>query len=162
MAADEGGQIKGSCYVLLTLFEEVYTLPMTPDLPCPRSQWGESSSWLTTFYIGNVEEKCSRVQTNQSIAAPRRYMSTNSIHLNVHSYVYFKIPQNISCSILHLMSFKVSCGWIYNKSQKRSSQNIDQWQTITVFIYIGLFGLSVSVLVLWLCAYFGWLSFLVN
>ena len=33
-------------------------------------------------------------------------MSTNSIHLNVHSYVYFKIHQNISCSILHLVSFK--------------------------------------------------------
>ena len=73
-------------------------------------------------------------------------MSTNSIHLNVHSYVYFKIPQNISCSILHLVSFKVSCGGTYYKSQKRSSQNIDQWQTITVYIYIGLFGLSVSVL----------------
>ena len=32
-------------------------------------------------------------------------MSTHSIHLNVQSYVYFKIPQNISCSILHLVSF---------------------------------------------------------
>ena len=37
-------------------------------------------------------------------------MSTNSIHLNVHSYVYFKIPQNISCSTLYLVSFKVLVG----------------------------------------------------
>ena len=36
--------------------------------------------------------------------------STNRIHLNVHSYVYFKIHQNISCSILYLVSFKVFCG----------------------------------------------------
>ena len=34
-------------------------------------------------------------------------MTTNSIHMNVHSHVYFKIHQNISCSILHLVSFKV-------------------------------------------------------
>ena len=33
-------------------------------------------------------------------------MSTNSIHINVHSYVYFNTYQNISCSILHLVSFK--------------------------------------------------------
>ena len=35
---------------------------------------------------------------------------------------------------------------MYHKSQKRSSQNIDQLQTDTVDIYIGLFGVSVSVL----------------
>ena len=37
--------------------EEIYTLPMTPDLTCPRSHWGETTSWLNTFYIGNVQGK---------------------------------------------------------------------------------------------------------
>ena len=45
-------------------------------------------------------------------------MSTNSIRLNVHSYVYFKIHQNILCSILQLVSFFVSeCTIILKRGQ---------------------------------------------
>ena len=40
-------------------------------------------------------------------------MSTYSIHLNVQSYVYFNTHQNISCSLLHLLSFKGFCERMY-------------------------------------------------
>ena len=88
-------------------------------------------------------------------------MSTNSIHLNVHSYVYSKIHQNISCSILHLVSFKgffVGECTIYI-SQKRSSQNK---RLITdnhcVYIHRIVWGLSFNVVIvciLWMAFFSG-------
>ena len=48
-------------------------------------------------------------------------MSTNRFHLNVHSYVYFKIHQNSSCSILHLVSFKGFCGCVLKISKEVKS-----------------------------------------
>ena len=86
-------------------------------------------------------------------------MSTNSIHLNVQSYVNFNAHQNISCSLLHLVSFKGFCERIYYKSQKRSSQNIDQLQTITIeYIHRIVWDPSLSVVIvciLWMAFFSG-------
>ena len=73
-------------------------------------------------------------------------MSTNSMHLNVHSYLYFKIHQNISCSILHLVSF---FGFFVgectiNRKRGQVKLQTNHRQSLCIYIYIGLFGVSVS------------------
>ena len=71
-------------------------------------------------------------------------MSTNSIHLNVHSYVNFKIHQKISCSILHLVSF--------NSKYRLITDNH------CVYIHKIVWGLSFSVVIvciLWMALFSG-------
>ena len=85
-------------------------------------------------------------------------MSNNSIHLNVHSYVYFSTHQNISCSLLHLMGFKGFCRRMYCKSQRRSSQDKDYLQTITMYIHRIVWDLSLDVVIvciLWMAFFSG-------
>ena len=48
------------------------------------------------------------MHTYKPITTSQRYMSTFSIHITVHSYVDFKTHQNMSCTILHLVSSRWS------------------------------------------------------
>ena len=81
-------------------------------------------------------------------------MSTNSIHLNVHSYVYLNTHQNISCSLLYLVSFNFFLAvnvLLISKEVKSKYRLITD--NSCVYIHRIVWGLSFSVVIV--CIHLG-------